>query len=75
MSFRVDISAGLCPVTEILFGRDPFGSTVLLGVYGRSLLVVRVGLVATLLVSLSTVLAHRPRADWFEDCFATILAD
>ena len=36
---------------------------------------VRVGLIATLLVGLSTVLARCPRPDGFEDCFTAVLAD
>jgi hypothetical protein len=38
-------------------------------------LVVLVGLVATLLVGLSTVLAHRPGSDRFENGLTTALAD
>jgi len=59
VSFLVDRSAGLGlgPMIDILFGRDPSGFTVLLRVCGLSPLDVLVGLVATLLADLSTVLA------------------
>src|SRR5205807_8317890 len=44
---------------------------LLQGPKGRHVLV---GLVATLLVGLSTVLARCPGSDWFEYCFAAALA-
>ena len=47
----------------------------LIWVQGRFPLRVLVGLVAKLLVGLSTVLARCSGSDWFEYCFATVLAD
>ena len=60
---------------DILFGRNPFWFDGLVGVCARSPLDVLVGLVATLLVGLSTVLATRPWTQGFEFSLSAILTD
>jgi len=62
-------------VYDAIFGRDLAGSGAPLGSAAALFWgLVLVGLVATLLVGLSTVLARCPGSDWFEYCFAAALA-